>query len=167
MGALEKKGGPRVSDPTSPPDDDTTPRTPIPPPPAHPQRYAPPAPQAYAPPAYPAQQVHYAPQGYGAPAYPQRRTNGLAVASLVCSIVGIVFSFTIVLGLASVAGVIMGHLSLKRLKTSGEAGYGMAMAGTIIGWAGVALTALVFVMLVVLPFLLLMGFMGAATTYSA
>ncbi|QEW02972.1 DUF4190 domain-containing protein [Microbacterium lushaniae] len=162
-----------MSDPTSPPDDDTTPRTPIPPPPAHPQRYAPPAPQDYAPPAYPAQQVYpvrqsyAAPQGYGAPAYPQRRTNGLAVASLVCSIVGIVFSFTIVLGLASVAGVILGHLSLKRLKTSGEAGYGMAMAGTIIGWSGVALSALMFVMLVVLPFLLLMGFMGAAVPSSA
>jgi len=159
-----------VSDPTSPPDDDTVPRTPTPPPPAV---YAPPAyPQGYGAPqvpqGYPARQPYSSPQGYGVPAYPRPKTNGMAVASLVCSIVGIVFSFTIVLGLAAVAGVILGHLSLKRLKTSGEAGYGMAMAGTIIGWAGVALTVLMFVLLVVLPFLLFIGIMGAATTtYSA
>ena len=146
-----------MSDPTSPPDDDTAPRTPSPPPPAV---YAPPAyPQGY-----PVRPPYSAPQGYGAPAYPLRKTDGLAIASLVCSLVGIIFSFTIVLGLASVAGVIMGHLSLRRLKTSGDAGYGMAMAGTIIGWVGVGLTVLMFVLLVVLPFLLFIGIMGAATT---
>jgi hypothetical protein len=85
----------------------------------------------------------------------------------VCGIGGLVFSWTLILGLASIAAVILGHLSLKRLKTSGEAGYGMALAGTITGWVGVAVLALMFVMFVILPLLFFAGVMGASTTYSA
>lgn len=91
----------------------------------------------------------------------------MAVAALVCGIGGLVFSWTLVLGLASIAAVILGHISLKRLKTSGEAGYGMALAGTITGWVGVGLLVLLFVLFVIMPFLFFVGVMGAATTYSA
>jgi hypothetical protein len=137
-----------------------------------PQGYAAPAPQGYGP---PASQGYAAPQGYGpgygtpygAPAYPQRKTDGLAVASLVCGIGGILFSWTIVLGLACIAAVILGHLSLKRLKTSNDAGYGMAMAGTIIGWVGTGIIALIVIFAVILPLLFFIGFMGAVPTYSS
>lgn len=78
-----------------------------------------------------------APYGYGA--YPTRKTNGLAVASLVLSIVGFLWILPLV---GSVAGAIMGHIALGQIKRTGEGGRGMALAGVIIGWAGVALLLL-------------------------
>ena len=78
-----------------------------------------------------------APYGYGA--YPTRKTNGLAVASLVLSIVGFLWILPLV---GSVAGAIMGHIALGQIERTGEGGRGMALAGVIIGWAGVALLLL-------------------------
>ena len=72
--------------------------------------------------------------------------NVLAIVSLITSLVGF-----------SLAGIITGHLSLSQLKTSGEQGHGLALAGTIIGYASIALgllIALVFIVAaLVFPFL--------------
>ena len=119
----------------------------------------PPAPPAYAPPTYappayptspygatpggaPASPVQTAPgaapvlpYGYGGYA-PARKTNGLAVASMILSIVGFLWILPFV---GSLAGAIMGHISLNQIKRSGEGGRGMALAGIIVGWAGLAL----------------------------
>ncbi|WP_314431195.1 DUF4190 domain-containing protein [Microbacterium lacticum] len=139
---------------------DTTPYPPVAPSSEVPA-YAPPtyAPPAYvAPPAYGAAPAYgatpegayggypvqttpgappVAPYGYGA--YPTRKTNGVAVASLVLSIVGFLWILPLV---GSVAGAIMGHIALGQIKRTGEGGGGMALAGVIIGWAGVALLLL-------------------------
>lgn len=70
-------------------------------------------------------------------------TNGLAVASLVCSLVGICSCLTLVLG------VIFGFLALSQIKRTGQAGAGMAKAGVIIGicmtvlWIAYLIAALV------------------------
>ncbi|MEI3847442.1 MULTISPECIES: DUF4190 domain-containing protein [unclassified Microbacterium] len=72
--------------------------------------------------------------GYGAPA----KTNTLAIVSLISSIA----SFVILPFIGSIVGVITGHMSLNQLKTSGEQGRGMALAGTIVGWVGLGLTIL-------------------------
>ncbi|MEW1833446.1 DUF4190 domain-containing protein [Microbacterium sp. NPDC079995] len=94
-------------------------------------------PQPYAQPSYGQQygQPAYGQQPYGQAAYgyaPARPNNVLAIISLVASIAGL----TLVPFIGSIAGVITGHMSLKQLKTSGENGRGMALAGTIIGWIG-------------------------------
>lgn len=95
-------------------------------------------PQPHAQPTYgqqPYAQPAYGQQPYGQPAYgyaPPRPNNVLAIISLVASIAGVTFIPLI----GSIAGVITGHMSLKQLKTSGENGRGMAVAGTIIGWIG-------------------------------
>jgi hypothetical protein len=87
----------------------------------------------------------YAPAPYGAGAYgaggygtqygygpgyasgpPQ---SGLAVAALVCGILGF---FTA--GLASIGAVICGHLAWKDTSTGREAGHGMAIAGLVLGY---------------------------------
>lgn len=72
--------------------------------------------------------------GY-APAAP--RTSGMAIASLILSILGI-----------SILGVIFGHLALNEIKKSNGmvAGQGLAMAGLIIGYIeiGLAVLACVF-----------------------
>lgn len=113
----------------------------------------PPAAPAYAPPSYPPSPygngpvqpspgappiMPYGYGGYGGYAAP-RPTNGLAVASLVLSILGLVWILPVI---GSIAGVIMGHSSLRQIAQRGEGGRGMAMAGTIIGWIGIGLSVL-------------------------
>ena len=74
--------------------------------------------------------------GYGG--YSGARTNSLAIISFIASLVGMfVIPF-----LASVAAVITGHMSLGQIKRTGEGGRGLALAGTIIGWVGVAFSVL-------------------------
>jgi hypothetical protein len=109
----------------------------------------PPAPGAYPPPAYgnaPTAASYSPPPAYGAaptygaaPGYgygAQPKTNTLAIVSLIASI----SSFIILPFIGSIVGVITGHMALNQLKTSGEQGRGMALAGTIVGWVGLALT---------------------------
>lgn len=77
------------------------------------------------------------PYPYGYPAPP---TNGLAVASLIASILGL----TIVPTIGSIVGVIMGYAAKRQIEESGGAqgGEGLAKAGIIVGWVGIGLAAL-------------------------
>ena len=63
------------------------------------------------------------------PAAP-KGTSGLAIASLICGIVGCVPG-------AGIAAVVMGHMALGRIKTSGQGGRGMAIAGLILGYLSI------------------------------
>ena len=90
-------------------------------------------------------------QPYGAPspygAFPQtQQTNGLAVASLIVSIVSLVMCC----GWPGIAGAIMGHVARKQIREQGQAGDGMALAGVIVGWAGFALAVVGTILYVVL-----------------
>ncbi len=76
----------------------------------------------------------YAPAPYGA--YAPVKTNTLAVISMIASIVGFIWILPFI---GSLGGVIMGHISLKQIATSGEKGRGMALAGLIVGYVGLAL----------------------------
>lgn len=102
----------------------------------------PPAPQqpAYGQPAAPAYGQPPAAPAYGQPAYgaAPARTNTLAIVALIAGIAGL----TLLPGVASIVAIITGHMSLSRLKTSGENGRGMALGGTIMGWIGIALAIL-------------------------
>lgn len=128
---------------------DTTPQHPsdVPPappvPPTPPTGYAPP-PSPVGAPGYAQQNAYpYPPQppyGYGAPgSAPAVKTNTLAITSLVSAIA----AFVILPFIASIVAVITGHIALKQLRTSGEAGRGLALAGTIVGWVGIAFGLLV------------------------
>jgi hypothetical protein len=71
-------------------------------------------------------------------------TNGLAIASLVCGILSVVF-FCVCGGLfLGIPAVICGHLSLNQLNTPGnlQQGRGMAIAGLICGYLGIAFFAI-------------------------
>ncbi len=77
--------------------------------------------------------------GYSAYGYvPAARTNGLAIASLVCSLLWM-------FGLGGVLAIIFGFVARSQIKRSGDGqrGKGLALAGIIIGFAGVLATALV------------------------
>jgi hypothetical protein len=61
------------------------------------------------------------------------RLSMLAFASLVCGIIW-------VLGIGSVCAVILGHLALRRVRRTGQAGRALAVAGLVLGYAGVVIT---------------------------
>lgn len=65
------------------------------------------------------------------------KTNGLAVASMV---LGIVWAFYI----GSILAVIFGHIALKQIDQRGDSGKGMAIAGLVLGYIGVGVCALLF-----------------------
>ena len=80
------------------------------------------------------------PYGYGYP--PPRRTNGMAIASMV---LGIVWLYWI----GSILALVFGYIARKQIRERGESGDGMAIAGIVLGWIGVGVLALVFVVAVV------------------
>ncbi len=73
---------------------------------------------------------------------PTRRTNSFAIAALVCGIVQ--FS-----GLwpAGIVAIVLGHRALREIRESGDDGYGLAKAGLVLGYLGIALGVLVVLLL--------------------
>ena len=137
---------PANTPPAPPAPDVSSPVAPPYAPPAYGQPSAPYGQQAPVAPGY--GQQPYAQPAYGQPAYgqpgygyavPARPTNVLAIVSLIASIAGL----TILPFVASIVGVITGHMALKQLKTSGENGRGLALGGTIVGWAGTGILVLI------------------------
>ena len=97
------------------------------------------------------------PQPYRTAAPP---TDGLALASLICSIAGLAFMSCYFAGIPfSIAGVICGHLCRRRLVAQGNnTSAGLALAGLIIGYVGIGLFAVV-----VLVFGAIIGFAGISS----
>jgi hypothetical protein len=67
------------------------------------------------------------------------RTNTLAIVSLVSALV--------LPGLGSLAAIVLGHVALGQIRTSGEQGRGMALAGLILGYASLLLILVVLAVL--------------------
>lgn len=138
----------------------TDPQDPFAPPPGPPPGAAPsPAPPPGSPPPLPPPQQPawgvpppgYAapPPGYGPPpgyspyGPPQRRTNGLAIASMVCGIVGCFY------GIPAIVAIVLGFVARNQIKQNPQEGAGMALAGIILGFVWIAL-GIAFIVLVVL-----------------
>jgi hypothetical protein len=70
------------------------------------------------------------------------RTNGFAIASLVCSCVGVVL-----IGVPSVVGIVFGFIARARIRDSNgtQRGAGLAIAGIVVGFVVVGLVLLVIV----------------------
>lgn len=66
--------------------------------------------------------------------------NACAIAS---PIVGIVWLW----GLGAIAAVVLGHIALRQIAGSNEQGKGLAIAGLVIGYIGVAVLIAVFFVL--------------------
>jgi hypothetical protein len=82
---------------------------------------------------YPPQQPQgygYPPPGYGGYPQPARGTNIMAILSLV-------FAFVF-----APAGIVLGHIAKKQLRTSGEEGGGLATAGLVLSYIFVGLYVL-------------------------
>ena len=67
------------------------------------------------------------------PAYQSQPANGMAVAALVCGIVGLVFSFVPIIGVIAwplvILGIIFGGVGLSKANQVPGAPKGMAVAG--------------------------------------
>ncbi|WP_308797097.1 DUF4190 domain-containing protein [Agromyces silvae] len=92
-------------------------------------------------------QPGYGQPGYGQPGYgaaPANKTNTLAIVALIASIAGLVIFWFI----GSVVGVICGHISLNQIKRTREEGRGLALAGLIVGYIGIALSIIAVIAIV-------------------
>lgn len=69
--------------------------------------------------------------GYGYGVQASAATNGWAIASLVVSLISC--------GIGSLLGVIFGHVAMNQIKRTGGGGRGLAIAGLVIGYLGLAL----------------------------
>lgn len=71
-------------------------------------------------------------------------SNGFAVASLVCSL--LFFTW----GVGSVLAIVFGYVARRQIRDSGgvQGGAGIAMAGIVLGWIGLALVVAVAVLVV-------------------
>jgi len=98
-----------------------------PPPPGFPY---PPAPGNYAPP--PEYGAPY-PTGYGYPTQPTG-TNSLAIFSLVASVVGLLC------GIGSIIGIVLGTIAISQIKKTRQNGYGLAVAGIVVGVASLVIS---------------------------
>jgi hypothetical protein len=67
----------------------------------------------------------------------------MAIASLVCSLVGWIC------GIGFILGVIFGFVALSQIKQSGQDGRGMAIAGIIIGAAPIVILLSLYIVLAV------------------
>ncbi len=92
------------------------------------------------------------PQAYPGPlqAYPgavaYRRTDGMAIAAMVCGIAQF-FGFWL---LGTIPAIVLGHIARRRIRQTGEQGDGMALAGLILGYVGLGLSVIAVTLLVVL-----------------
>jgi hypothetical protein len=86
--------------------------------------------------------------GAGAP-YGAPRSNGVAIAALVCGILALVISWIPGINLASfvlgIAAVICGILGIRNARIPGLRGRGMAIAGLVTGLLALVVTVLIYV----------------------
>jgi hypothetical protein len=101
-------------------------------------------PQGYPPQGYPSQgypSAGYPSQGYphyGASGNASPQTNGLAIASLICSCAGIIPFF---FGLPLILGIIFGFVSRSQIRNArgAQTGAALALAGIIVGFSIIGL----------------------------
>lgn len=114
-GASEPPASPSTSGPVAPPPAAPPPWPAPPSAPGAPTRPPPPAPGPYGP-------------------APPARTEPFAVVSLVASIGAVFFCF-----IGSIVGIVFGHLARSRIRRSHDRGAGLALAGLIVGYTGLAI----------------------------
>ncbi len=78
---------------------------------------------------------------------PSKKTSGMAIASLVCSIAG----FFMCLFIGQILGIVFGYKARREIKDSAGAveGEGLATAGIIVGWVGIAVDIVIVLFMVI------------------
>jgi Domain of unknown function (DUF4190) len=79
------------------------------------------------------------------------RTNTLAIVALILAFV------------VAPGGIITGHIALGQIKRTGEAGHGLALAGTVLGYVFTIIWILVVLFSILVP-LLFLGTYGSVVS---
>jgi hypothetical protein len=96
-----------------------------------------------------------APSGAPPPWQPPPRTSGLAIGSLIAGCAQwVVWP---VAPIAAITAIVLGHIARHRVRRTGEQGAGLALAGLILGYVGLALAALALTGVLVFVFALSPG----------
>src|SRR5216683_2756946 len=77
--------------------------------------------------------------------YPGPKTNGLAIAALICGIVQFLGFWL----LGTIPAIVLGHMARKQIRQRNEQGAGLALAGLILGYVGIALTVIVVIIIII------------------
>lgn len=80
--------------------------------------------------------------GYPQTYVPQPPNNGYAIASLICSIIGVLFLLPVI---GPILGIVFGNMAKKQIAESQgrEGGENLAQAGVVLGWIGIVLNILI------------------------
>jgi len=78
-------------------------------------------------------------------AVPAARTNGYALASLLCGLGQFAVG-----PLATIPAIVFGHMAMSRIRRTGEQGAGLALAGLVLGWGAVVLGLITAVLAIVI-----------------
>ncbi len=76
------------------------------------------------------------------PTVTQTGYSGLAIASMVLGIVWVYW-------IGSILALVFGYIARRQIKQTGKSGNGMAIAGIVLGWVGVATLILVIILVIV------------------
>lgn len=79
---------------------------------------------------------------YGYPPFAVRKTNALAIASLVCGICGFIYVVPAILG------IVFGVIALQQIRRDETDGRGMAIAGIATGGSWLALGVVLFLVVI-------------------
>ncbi len=122
--------------------------------PQYPPSYPPSSPPYYPPPyqagpaGYPGYLDPYDP--YRAPAAPN---NGLAIGSLVASLIGFPLLLSVFLlplcVIAWIVGIVLGIVAINQIKRTNQSGRGMAIAGIAVGASGLVLGAIFLLIMLI------------------
>lgn len=93
----------------------------------------------------PQQAPAYNMQG-GYPGYQPKPGSGLAIASLILGIIGLLSGWLIFGGVLGLVGVILGIVALVKVKNGTASGKGMAIGGIVTGALGMIVAAVVLVL---------------------
>lgn len=99
------------------------------------------------------QQPDYSAAGYGYSQYPAggyptygaaeaNKPKGLAIASMVLSIIGFLLAWAVIGGIPALVGLILGIVALRKTKTGGG-GKGLAITGIVLGIISLIISALI------------------------
>lgn len=92
------------------------------------------------------------------------QTNTLAVVSLVSALVAPFAHFTGIGGLTlTIVSIVTGHMARRQIRSTGERGDGFALAGLIISYVHLTLTALVVIFFFGLIVAAMAAILAAAT----
>lgn len=76
-----------------------------------------------------------------------RRTNALAITSLVLGVVQFVgwFIFLVPGLLAAILAIVLGFVAAKQVSRSGESGRGLAISGVVLGFLGIVVVGILII----------------------